>query len=199
MRINIGKLTSMTAILAALTATPAMVQEVGGGWDLDGDDRLTRSEFVQGFAQKGVFARWDKDGDGVLSEDELTQGAYRTFDRDMSGDLDETEYGLTDRRMDNRLGSDRMGAARYWSDAETGYEPWDIDGDGIILMNEFAAGLAEAGMFDEWDMNDDGALSEEEFATGVFNRYDENGDGVIEEPELTDIGDDMGDEGFWDV
>lgn len=72
MRTGIGKLTSMAAVLATLIATPAMVQEVAGGWDLDADDTLTRSEFGQGFAQKGVFARWDKDGDGLLSEGELT-------------------------------------------------------------------------------------------------------------------------------
>jgi Ca2+-binding EF-hand superfamily protein len=33
----------------------------------------------------------------------------------------------------------------------------------------------------------------------MFDRYNADGTGFIEEPELADIGDDMGDEGLWDV
>jgi Ca2+-binding EF-hand superfamily protein len=54
-------------------------------------------------------------------------------------------------------------------------------------------------MLGEWDVDADGALSEDEFSNGVFGEYDEDGTGIIEEPELTDIGEDMGDKGFWDV
>ena len=36
-------------------------------------------------------------------------------------------------------------------------------------------------------------------ATINWSPYDANGTGFIEEPELADIGDDMGDEGLWDV
>lgn len=40
---------------------------------------------------------------------------------------------------------------------------------------------------------------EDEYNTGVFNSYDDDGSGMIEEPEFGDVGDDMGDGGFWDV
>jgi|GEM_PF-6329523 len=39
----------------------------------------------------------------------------------------------------------------------------------------------------------------DEFNIGVYNSYDTDDSGVIEEPEFGDIGDDMGDGGFWDV
>ena len=42
-------------------------------------------------------------------------------------------------------------------------------------------------------------ITEDELTEGIFSGYDDDGTGFIEEPELTDIGDDMGDEGFWDV
>ncbi len=185
-------MTSVIALgLAAVASAPAIAQDVGG-WDMDGDTMLSESEFATGFAERGIFDRWDADGDGLLSEVEFGGGVFGTYDRDVSGGLDETEYGLYD---------DRRSATGYWGDEEAGYtyQAWDIDGDGVILSNEFADGLVEMGMLGEWDMDSDGYVSEDEFIAGVFNKYDEDGTGFIEEPELTDIGDDMGDEGFWDV
>ena len=191
MTIEIKKLASVSAILAALTA-PVVAQEVGAGWDADGDGALGESEFAEGFAERGIFSSWDQDSDGLLSDNEFSEGVYGTYDRDVSGDLDETEYGMTE---------DGMGATGFWGDEEDGYDyqAWDIDGDGVILSNEFADGWGEVGMLGEWDVDGDGALSEDEFTTGVYGEYDDDDSGVIEEPELTDIGDDMGDEGFWDV
>jgi hypothetical protein len=53
--------------------------------------------------------------------------------------------------------------------------------------------------FGEWDVNDDNRLSNDEFYNGVYASYDSDGDKIIEEPEFGDIGDDIGDGGFWDV
>jgi Ca2+-binding EF-hand superfamily protein len=107
----------------------------------------------------------------------------------VSGGLDKAEYGVAE------VG---FGAAGFWGDEEVGYgyQPWDIDGDGVILSNEFADGWGEVGMLGEWDADGDGSLSEDELTTGVYGEYDKDDSGVIEEPELTDVGDDMGDEGF---
>lgn len=188
MTIHVKKLTGITAVLAALLSVPAVAQEAG--WDADGDGALGQEEFAEGFAERGIFDNWDQDRNGVLSDTEFSDGVYGTYDADASGDLNEIEYGAED---DN--------AAGFWGDEDAGYdtEAWDIDGDGVILSNEFRDGWGEVGMLGEWDTDGDGGLSEEEFTTGVYGEYDEDGSGVIEEPELTDIGDDMGDEGFWDV
>lgn len=185
-------LAGVTALFVALTISPAMAQDAAT-WDADGDTALTQEEFATGFNGRGILGDWDQDADGLLSEDEFGQGVYGTYDRDLSGDLSEDEYGIGDDMA--------AGAPGFWGDDEVGYdyEAWDIDGDGILLSNEFADGFGEIGTLGEWDIDGDGALSEDEFSTGVFGEYDADGTGLIEEPELTDIGDDMGDEGFWDV
>ncbi|MFZ3585190.1 hypothetical protein ACOI1H_24095 [Loktanella sp. DJP18] len=189
MTMKFTKLTGATAIVAALMAGPALAQDM---WDANSDGALGAEEFATGFADRGIFSSWDQDSDGLLSDTEFSDGVYGTYDADVSGDLDETEYGMID---------EGRSASGYWGNDEVGYDyqAWDVDGDGVILSNEFADGWGETGMFGEFDVDTDGALSEDEFSNGVFGQYDEDGTGIIEEPELTDIGDDMGDEGFWDV
>lgn len=83
--------------------------------------------------------------------------------------------------------------------AQENYDDWDSDGSETLEMEEFNTGFSENGIFDDWDMDDDGLLSEDEFGEGVYNGYDANDDGVLDEPEFGDYGDDLGDEGFWDV
>jgi len=82
---------------------------------------------------------------------------------------------------------------------DDGVGAWDGDGDGALSEEEFNTGFSEGGAYDEWDADDDGMLSEDEFNSGVFGGYDDDESGVIEEPELGDVGDDMGDGGLFDV
>lgn len=112
---------------------------------------------------------WDQDNDGALNEQELRSGFESS--------------GL--------------------------FEDWDTDDDGVLSENEFDSGLGDGGdafnqrfgdtAFTDWDEDGDGSLAEDEFYGGVYAGYDDDGDDVIEEPELSDLGDDMGDAGFWDV
>ena len=76
---------------------------------------------------------------------------------------------------------------------------WDGDGDGAINEEEFGAGFGEAGVYGSWDEDGDGSLTEDEFNTGVYEGYDADDSGAIEEPEFDDVGDDMGDGGLFDV
>lgn len=76
---------------------------------------------------------------------------------------------------------------------------WDTDGDGALSQEEFETGWGENDVYSTWDEDGDGALTEEEFNAGVFDSYDADDSGAIEEPEFGDVGDDMGDGGFWDV
>lgn len=82
--------------------------------------------------------------------------------------------------------------------AQEAFEDWDADGSAVIEEEEFEAGFDEVGIYEEWDEDDDGLLSEEEFDAGVFNAYDADDSGVIEDPEWGDVGDDLDEEGFWD-
>lgn len=54
MNIDIKKLTSTAAILAALTAAPAFAQEAE--WDADGDAMLSAEEFAEGFRERAIFS-----------------------------------------------------------------------------------------------------------------------------------------------
>merc|ERR1711976_496309 len=146
-----------------------MAQEMGADWDTDGDTMLSAEEFAEGFRERAIFSGWDQNRDNLLSEDEFSGGVYSTYDRDANDGLDETEYGLVDE-----------GAPGYWNRevAAEGYQAWDIDGDGVILSNEFADGFGEVGLLGEWDVDRDGSLNEEEFTNGVFERYDEDGTGI---------------------
>ncbi|AVX05258.1 hypothetical protein MXMO3_02747 [Maritalea myrionectae] len=179
-------LTSATALMFAMAAAPTMAQVAP--WDTNGDGVMSATEFSAAFTDRGVFEVWDIDEDGLISGEELSVGVYETIDSDESGEVTAPEYV-----------ADTQRAPDYWFDQTVSWDAWDIDGDGVILANEFAEGWSDIGLLSTWDTNNDGLLSETEFATGVFYKYDENNDGIIEEPELTDIGDDMGDGGFWDI
>lgn len=80
---------------------------------------------------------------------------------------------------------------------------WDTDGDGMVNEEEFTEGwgttFGEEDPYSAWDEDGDGMLSEEEFNAGVYDSYDADDSGMIEEPEFGDVGDDIGDGGFWDV
>jgi len=121
----------------------------------------------------------------------VAQAAYA--DWNSNGDATGIDY--------NEFGSnfDRLGV----------YSKWDADNDGTLTENEFMAGVGEkrdrfnerfgADAFDKWDANNDKALTTDEFRQGVFKVYDADADKVIEEPEFGDLGDDVGDGGFWDI
>ena len=81
---------------------------------------------------------------------------------------------------------------------------WDSDGDSALNEQEFNEGWGSSfgdgeSAFNTWDEDGDGSLTEDEYNTGVYNSYDDDGSGTIEEPEFGDVGDDIGDGGFWDV
>lgn len=85
-----------------------------------------------------------------------------------------------------------------------GLTDWDGDGDGGLNQNEFNEGWGSIygdgeSAFSTWDEDGDGMLNEDEYNAGVFNGYDRDRNGMIEEPEFGDVGDDIGDGGFWDV
>lgn len=72
---------------------------------------LTRQEFhraigdtskddMASFDSEQAFDTWDADQNDQLTEDEFNQGWYRNYDRDESGDLDESEFGMFEEDAD---------------------------------------------------------------------------------------------------
>lgn len=90
------------------------------------------------------------------------------------------------------------------------FDRFDGNSDGIVDQNEINAGFADdnrsafndrfgSDYYNSWDADGDGGLSETEWNDGVYGGYDRDGSGMIEESEFGDVGDDMGDDGFWDL
>ena len=90
MKIELKSLASVGAILAALTATPALAQGIGE-WDANGDATIDQEEFNTGLGETGAFGEMDEDASGSVSEEEYTAGVTAAFDQDESGDLNEEE------------------------------------------------------------------------------------------------------------
>lgn len=89
------------------------------------------------------------------------------------------------------------------------FENWDSDGNGSLSQEEFDQGAGEnqeafnerfgENAFGEWDADGNDEVSETEFHESTFGAYDGDSNDIIEEPEFGDLGDDIGDGGFWDV
>ena len=110
MSIDLKKLAGIGAIMAALTAAPAMAQEDIGAWDTDGDGALNEEEFNEGWGaswgeEESAFDTWDEDDDGALSEDEYNAGVFDSYDADDSGAIEEPEFGD---------GGDDIGDGGFW-------------------------------------------------------------------------------------
>ena len=57
------------------------------------------------------------------------------------------------------------------------------DGEPGLSMDEFNEGYDASGDYDRFDADGDGMLSREEFNEGMFARHDRDGDGTLNEEE----------------
>ncbi|CCF22205.1 Putative exported calcium-binding EF-hand domain protein (plasmid) [Pseudorhizobium banfieldiae] len=115
---------------------------------------------------------------------------YSDWDTDGTDGISETEF---------RAGFEKNEA----------FDRWDTDSNGSLSEAEFKEGIGDKeqafsdrygdGWFDDWDANADAGIDENEYYDGLYSSYDENNNDVIEEPEYGDLGDDMGDDGWFDV
>lgn len=75
------------------------------------------------------------------------------------------------------------------------FQEWDTDTNQELSQDEWTQGFGETGIFDDWDANDDGMLEEDEFHEGVYSAYDQNDDDILDEDEFADYEEDN----FWDL
>lgn len=213
--INLARLAGSGVLAVLLSSTPALTQEAPeeAGWDADGDGLLSVEEFRGGLFARLDLVDWDVDGDGLLSMGEFYGGAYTRYDVDATGAIEETEQGALERDFGEdglwvyeggelvAAPGERVAEGEVQEgpgEEGVGLPAWDIDGDGIIVREEFEGGLNDWGTYTLFDRDLDGFISQDELTEGLFGLYDDDLDGFIEAPELTDIGDDMGSKGFWD-
>ena len=81
------------------------------------------------------------------------------------------------------------------------YGAMDANDDDRVSEKEFSDYFMDSGIYDTWDVDGDGVLDEEEFGAVLYDYYDDDDDGYIDDAEWEDgiMVDDAGDEGFWDV
>lgn len=214
---RLTKRTCMSLLVVLLLGRPAFAQE-WTDWDGDSDGALTFEEFSQGLATRLDFAGWDADGDGKLSEEELGGGVFGRYDRDTNEAIEKAETaqlegdfgadglwepeGVTDvEAVDSETTADAPGdvvTPDEVVDVDRAKLPdWDIDGDGLIVAQEFQDGFRDWGTFAEFDADDDGGITEDELAREIFSRYDDDGNGLIAQPEGAILGDDLSEGGLF--
>jgi Ca2+-binding EF-hand superfamily protein len=59
------------------------------------------------------------------------------------------------------------------------YTYWDQDKNQRLDSNEVKTLIEKTGLYSKWDANTDGKVSNDEFAKGTFDAYDDNGDGAL--------------------
>lgn len=69
------------------------------------------------------------------------------------------------------------------SNNRSDFERWDANQDQQWSREEFEAASGESQFYAEWDVDGDGTLTEDELNEGVFNTYDTNQDGVLDNDE----------------
>ena len=65
-------------------------------WDANGDNIISRDEFVQTASNSELYPLFDKNRSGVIESDELGDSLFRIADRDGDGALDEDEFLFDD-------------------------------------------------------------------------------------------------------
>jgi len=128
-------------VIAALVATGAASSAMA-------QDSTQRSE-----RRAEMFTQLDTDGDGVVSAEEFANppSRFEIADADGNGVLSAEELTA-------------MGQQRNEKRVARMLERFDVNEDGALSQEEFAARSGPSRMFDRLDANDDGSVSAEEFA-----------------------------------
>lgn len=125
----------------------------------------------------------------LMAAPAVAQGAFDDWDTDADASITAQEWNT--------------GWANYGLTGDM-----DADADGSIARTEFEEAIGDETAFnerfgetafDDWDANDDDVLSDEEFGTGVYGAYDADASGTLEEQEFAAYGDDMGENGLFDI
>lgn len=139
-------------------------------WDDNKDRQWDKQEFSAGLAKTGLYNEWDANRDKSLSEDEFNRGLLNEWDEDGNGYLSSEEYGI--------------GNGAWEDDFGNNFEAWDTNDDSIVDSEEFNAGIASTGLYNNWDTNKDAVFSEEEFYNGLHASWDNDNSGYIDEGEF---------------
>jgi Ca2+-binding EF-hand superfamily protein len=143
-------------------------------YDRDADERWDRDEFNTSLTNSGYHEEWDADGDSYFTNNELNTGYFNEFDEDRDGLLNEEEYNELNGDWEREYGNN--------------FQAWDMNEDSTLDSNEFNTGVEQKGIFNDWDADGDTRYSREEVNNGMFDRWDTDRDGYLNNNEYSAIG-----------
>ncbi len=158
-------------------------------------DYESSQELVTGEETNGKFEEFDKNMDEKWDNEEFKnffESNFSEFDTDNDGNLDANEfYAINFRYVDKD--NDKTVSPEEWNEGynylygtyESDFDIFDADKDGILDTDEWNIGLADSEWFNDFDENDDGKISAEEWENGLFESWDDNQDGFIDNDEYT--------------
>lgn len=146
-----------------------VMDEGFGAYDANEDDMLDENEFGESNATS--FTEWDEDGDSAYNDEEFYGSTFGVADANDDDMIDETEWN----EGRNNLYGDYAG--------ENDWDVFDKDEDGLLNSDEWNEGFADSEWFNEFDENDDELVDSNEWNSGLFDDWDANDDGFLDEEE----------------
>jgi len=70
-----------------------------------------------------------------------------------------------------------------FSQSDDSYNTYDANRDGILDRDEYSTSMERDRSFEYWDSDDDGLIENEEYTSGVRERYDYDGNEMIDRTE----------------
>ncbi|HKK30792.1 MAG TPA: hypothetical protein VKA18_10415 [Alphaproteobacteria bacterium] len=164
------KLFATIAVSAVISTGPVFAAGFGQ-WDKDSDGHISMSEFRAGFQDQGWFDTWDTDNSRTLNPPEFYRGMFDAWDQDGDGTLSVQEWD--------------DGVDAIWEEDPVNFAlgSWDTDGNGKLSKTEFMKSMAEARFFDVL-AGRDADLTEREFARSLFNWFDDDSDGNLNQAQF---------------
>ncbi len=126
------------------------------------------------FTTSPYFAKWDTNGDKKVDEQEFDNHYFEMLDKNGDGKLDKSEWETAVKSFFGGNGELNYGKLSNW----------DKDGNNQVSKDEFIAYLKDKKIFNDWASGD--AITEPQFAKGVFQHWDTDGNGVVESEEFTE-------------
>ena len=142
-------------------------QEGFEDYDSDKDSRWNKDEFQVAYGDQ--YSDWDDNGDDRLTEDEFYGARFDKYDKDTDGFINKEEWNKAD-------------IARKYSGSED-FKALDKDKDGLLDTQEWQEGLADSNWFNSFDKDENDFISKAELIVGLFNEWDNNGNGFLGKDE----------------
>ncbi len=165
-----------TLFIAMFIATSMAFSQIRTYNDLktNADGMVDRNGFGESYSKN--YTQWDRDADTRINDRDFYNTTYTRLDRDRDSNLSQDEWDY--------------GHQNFYGDfvkAED-YTTLDLNKDGKVSDIEYYNGFKGTQYYTSYDVNRDGNISAEEMNQSVFDNWDRNRDGFLDQKEYDDYG-----------